>query len=74
MEIKTYLDEVESAASLARKMSIAPELISQWKTGKRPIPVERCYPIELATGGLVTRRELRPSDWQMIWPELKEAA
>jgi len=26
--------------------------------------------LEHATGGAVTRQELRPADWQQIWPEL----
>jgi len=26
--------------------------------------------IERATNGQVTRRDLRPLDWQAIWPEL----
>lgn len=28
--------------------------------------------LELATAGRVTRRELRPNDWQEIWPELAD--
>ncbi len=27
-------------------------------------------PIERATNGAVTRRDLRPDDWHEIWPEL----
>lgn len=44
-------------------------MLSQWASGARPIPVERCYAIERASGGKVTRRDLR-DDWQEIWPEL----
>jgi DNA-binding transcriptional regulator YdaS (Cro superfamily) len=29
-----------------------------------------CVSIERSTGGAVTRRDLRPDDWQDIWPEL----
>lgn len=49
-------------------------MLSQWASGARPIPLERCTPIELATDGKVTRKDLRPDDWQAIWPELAEAA
>lgn len=28
---------------------------------------------EIATGGLVTRQQLRSDDWQVIWPELNAA-
>ncbi|WP_406828140.1 helix-turn-helix domain-containing protein [Microbulbifer sp. ARAS458-1] len=34
--------------------------ISQWVTGRRPVPPMQCLPIEKATGGAVTRYELRP--------------
>lgn len=31
-----------------------------------------CSLIEINSGGAVTREELRPDDWHIIWPELKE--
>ena len=30
--------------------------------------------VERATDGAVTRKELRPNDWHLIWPELKDEA
>lgn len=71
MDLNKYLTEVETAASLARKMDITPVLISQWRTGLRPIPLSRCATIEIATNGRVTRKDLRPNDWHKIWPELE---
>jgi len=41
--------------------------------GVKPVPIWRCSSIEAATGGEVTRQELRPDDWQSIWPELAPA-
>lgn len=35
--------------------------------------MERCAAIEAATHGEVTRRDLRPDDWEQIWPELAKA-
>ena len=29
-----------------------------------------CVAIESVTSGAVTRRDLRPDDWHLIWPEL----
>jgi DNA-binding transcriptional regulator YdaS (Cro superfamily) len=46
--------------------------LRQWQHGyaeRRPSP-ENCVSLEQATGGVVTRRDLRPDDWQKIWPEL----
>lgn len=31
-----------------------------------------CRKLEEATNKLVTRKDLRPNDWQDIWPELAE--
>lgn len=49
--------------------------IRQWQhhyADRIPSPVN-CVAIEQATGGLVTRRDLRPNDWASIWPELAAA-
>ena len=37
------------------------------------VPIEYAASIERATGGRVTRRDLRPEDWHRIWPELVTA-
>lgn len=45
--------------------------IRQWQhkyNGRLPSP-ENCIGLELATGGLVSRKDLRPDDWHRIWPE-----
>jgi len=57
---------------LAKAINAQPQLVYQWATGLRPIPIERCVAIEQATGGVVSRRDLRPNDWWKIWPELRE--
>lgn len=38
--------------------------------GVRPCNPELAVLIERESAGQVTRRELRPSDWHRIWPEL----
>lgn len=73
MNLDKYLTD-KSATDLAREIGVHPVLISQWRTGIRPTPIERCVPIEKATGGLVTRKDLRPDDWAQIWPELIDVA
>lgn len=73
MNLDQYLSD-KSAADLAKDVGVTPVLISQWRNGIRPVPVERCVPIERATGGAVTRKDLRPDDWAQIWPELIDAA
>ena len=46
--------------------------IRQWQHGyanRRPGPAH-CLAIERATNGAVTRRDLRPDDCHLIWPDL----
>ena len=48
--------------------------IRQWQHGymnRRPDPANAAL-IERATNGVVSRRDLRPDDWRVIWPELAQ--
>ena len=74
MNLTTYLEESGKANTLAKAIGVSPVMISLWKTGARPIPIERCPDIERATEGAVSRRDLRPDDWERIWPELADQA
>lgn len=73
MNLTIYLEKSGRANTLAKAIEVSPVMISLWKTGSRPIPIERCPDIERATKGEVTRRDLRPDDWHRIWPELVDA-
>ncbi len=59
-----------SGIALAKTLQVSQPTVSDWCTGKKRVPVERCASIERATNGAVTRKDLRPDDWQEIWPEL----
>jgi DNA-binding transcriptional regulator YdaS (Cro superfamily) len=59
-----------SQVRLARLLGVTPPTVNQWVKGKRPVPIAKCVAIERATAGAVTRQELRPGDWQHIWPGL----
>ena len=74
MQLKDYLLAKGRGAgsSLSRALEVPASLISDWANENRPIPIERCAAIEQATNGAVTRQDLRPSDWQKIWPEIAE--
>lgn len=41
---------------------------------KQEIGPAYCTGIEIASCGKVTRQDLRPDDWHLIWPELEKAA
>lgn len=72
MKLLEYVKTKATQRGLAQQLAISPVLINQWANDKRPIPADRCVEIERATNGEVTRPELRPADWQRIWPELAE--
>lgn len=62
-----------SISELACVLGVAPPTVAEWCSGRRPVPVRRCRAIEDATGGRITRKDLRPDDWQDIWPELADS-
>lgn len=64
---------VGGGAKLARLVGVKAPTVSQWLKYTRPVPPIRCIAIESATGGIVSRRDLRPDDWHKIWPELVPA-
>ena len=67
MDLNTFFSSPGSAVELARAIKVSPSLISQWKTGFRPIPAERCPAIERATNGAVRCEDLRPDvDWGVL--------
>ena len=71
MDLKTYLsNERGRQAALAKSLNVHAPDVSCWADGKRSIPFKYGAPIELATGGLVTRKEMFPDDWERLWPEL----
>lgn len=44
--------------------------LKQIAYGNRPASPETAARVEAASGGQVQRKELRPDDWMVIWPEL----
>lgn len=59
MDLHTYV-ETHGQAPLARALDVTPGMVWQWKEGMRKVPADRVLAIETATGGQVTRYELRP--------------
>lgn len=71
MKLSLYLNQKRGRQSmLAREIGAHAPDVSRWADGTRPIPVAHAAAIERASGGLVTRQEMFPNDWQSIWPEL----
>jgi len=68
--IESAIHHAGGVTRLAFAIGVTQSAISNWKArGTKPNAVY-CAAIERATNGLVTRRDLRPQDWHLIWPEL----
>jgi len=67
MELKTYLENYGGGRQLALAVGVSSVIVSQWKTGARQVPADRCIDIERATGGQVRCEDLRPDvDWAYL--------
>ena len=68
MDLKTYTESVRGTASkLARAIGVRPVMVSQWVSGLKAVPAERCPAIERETAGAVTCEELRPDvPWSVL--------
>ena len=74
MNLKQYIDDLPrgGASALAEAIVVPPSFLSQMASGKASVNPAYAVKIEQATNGVVTRKDLRPDDWEAIWPELKE--
>lgn len=59
MDLKTYLEGC-SQSDLAERLGVTQGAVWQWVHGKTRITAERAIEIDLVTGGVVSRHELRP--------------
>lgn len=57
-------------SKLAQLIGVRQSVISNWRARGTLIEPLLCARIERVTKGAVTRQQLRPDDWQEIWPEL----
>jgi DNA-binding transcriptional regulator YdaS (Cro superfamily) len=75
MNLKTYFSQknAKSINELSLEIGVSAAQLRQWihsYQNRRPSP-ENCVAIEFATNKKVARKDLRPDDWQKIWPELQ---
>lgn len=73
MELKEYfVSRHGEQAKMAKALGVSPSQMSQMVNGTCAISNERCVAIESLTDGVVTRKDLRPDNWQKLWPELAQ--
>lgn len=66
-KLKSYV-AARGLTETARSLGVSAQRLSNWI--ERGVPIDKCPAIERITAGVVSRRDLRPNDWQDIWPEL----
>lgn len=71
--LATAIELAGSKAALARMIDALPQQIGNWLMRDKEIDPVYCARIESSLGGRVTRPQLRPDDWQTVWPELATA-
>lgn len=64
------IEHMGGVGKLAGAIGIGQAAVSNWRARSTLIDPLHCVAIEVATAGTVTRKMLRPNDWQQIWPEL----
>lgn len=67
------IDHLGGVGRLAAAVGVRPSAVSNWLARNAMPSAIFCAAIERATKGAVTRRDLRPDDWHLIWPELVAA-
>ncbi|MDK6077917.1 transcriptional regulator [Massilia varians] len=70
MNASEIIDKLGGPTAVAKLLNVKPPSVHAWKTGG--IPDDKLIRLAptLEKAGIATRRELRPNDWQQIWPEL----
>lgn len=56
----------------AMELGIATSFLSSIAHGRRSLPAKYCYTFEKISNGEITRKDLRPNDYHLIWHELSE--
>ncbi|WP_082366665.1 transcriptional regulator [Paenacidovorax caeni] len=64
------IENLGGVGKLAAALGVSPSVISNWRARGTTPEAIHCVAIERATAGAVTRCDLRPDDWEKIWPEL----
>ena len=67
----SLFDQKGFQTRLAKRFNLTKGTVNQWRKG---IPVPYCAGVEEECGGEFTRRDFRPDDWHLIWPELADLA
>lgn len=68
--LEAAISAIGGVGKLAEAIGVGQSAVSNWRTRGTTPDAAYCVAIERATSGAVSRRDLRPDDWHLIWPEL----
>lgn len=76
MELKKYFFDLtpDARQAFAESVGTTPKHLTNVSYGYKTLDEKVCVAIEQKTSRIVTRQEMRPTDWHLIWPELAEKA
>ena len=74
--ITAAVERIGGASATATHLRVSPGAVSQWLSGHRQTPPDRCPDIERLCGALMTCGQLRPDvRWQRVpdasWPHVE---
>lgn len=73
MELKLCLQTRRGAAvELGRLLGVPAAMVHQWAAGRRPVTARYVPRVVQFFDGAVREWELRPDDWHLIWPDLRD--
>lgn len=72
--LQLAIDHMGGVSKLADAIGVGQSAISNLMSRNGKPSPENCVAIERVTKKAVTRKDLRPDDWHLIWPELAQAA
>ena len=67
--LKQFCEDISYPVAV-EKLGFSEGMLRQWAGGWRTPDAANSVLIETKSDGEVTRKTLRPNDWQEIWPEL----
>jgi DNA-binding transcriptional regulator YdaS (Cro superfamily) len=78
--LKKACDLANGQTGLARELTqrtkrrVTQQQVRNWLVRGDEVPTDVMAPIEEITNGEVSRKDFRPNDFHIIWPELAERA
>jgi len=67
-------ERVDAIARIAKLCDVTPAAVRHWRSGIRNVPAPKCGVVSDATGGNVSRAELRPDIWAVVAEKKKPVA